>query len=68
MSPSGPTPPSARPRRGGVRLSARNFPEQYLRHYQAQLRLATPGGAHTWDDPALFTEDTTWAVDAPWAP
>ncbi|MFJ4467888.1 AbfB domain-containing protein [Streptomyces sp. NPDC089424] len=53
---------------GGVRLSAYNFPEQYLRHYDAQLWLATPGGTHTWDTPALFTEDTTWTVEAPWAP
>ncbi|MFJ4753998.1 AbfB domain-containing protein [Streptomyces sp. NPDC088763] len=53
---------------GGVRLSAYNFPEQYLRHYNAELWLATPGGTQTWDNPALFTEDTTWAVEAPWAP
>ncbi|MEU6533648.1 AbfB domain-containing protein [Streptomyces sp. NPDC046928] len=53
---------------GGVRLSAYNFPEQYLRHYNAELWLATPGGTHTWDNPALFTQDTTWAVEAPWAP
>lgn len=53
---------------GGVRLSAYNFPEQYLRHYNAELWLATPGGTHTWDNPALFTEDTTWAVEGPWAP
>jgi hypothetical protein len=53
---------------GGIRLSAYNFPEQYLRHYDAALWLATPGGAHTWDAPALFAEDTTWAVESPWAP
>ncbi|MFC9961933.1 AbfB domain-containing protein [Streptomyces nigra] len=53
---------------GGVRLSAYNFPEQYLRHYDAELWLATPGGTHTWDNAALFTQDTTWAVEAPWAP
>jgi hypothetical protein len=53
---------------GGVRLSAYNFPEQYLRHYNAELWLATPGGTHAWDNPALFAEDTTWAVEAPWAP
>ena len=53
---------------GGVRLSAYNFPEQYLRHYNAELWLATPGGTHTWDNAALFTQDTTWAVEAPWAP
>ncbi|MET9559726.1 AbfB domain-containing protein [Streptomyces tauricus] len=53
---------------GGVRLSASNFPEQYLRHYDAELWLATPGGSHAWDNPASFTEDTTWAVETPWAP
>ncbi|MFE5812772.1 AbfB domain-containing protein [Streptomyces sp. NPDC056479] len=53
---------------GGVRLSAYNYPEQYLRHYNAELWLATPGGTHTWDNSALFTEDTTWAVESPWAP
>ncbi|MFF8035521.1 MULTISPECIES: AbfB domain-containing protein [unclassified Streptomyces] len=53
---------------GGVRLSAYNFPEQYLRHHDSELWLATPGGTHAWDSPALFTEDTTWAVEAPWAP
>ncbi|SDD90265.1 glycoside hydrolase family 2 [Streptomyces prasinopilosus] len=53
---------------GAVRLSAHNFPGQYLRHYDARLWLATPGGTHAWDSPALFTEDTTWTVAAPWAP
>lgn len=53
---------------GAVRLSAHNFPEQYLRHYDAQLWLATPGGTHAWDSPVLFAEDTTWTVAAPWAP
>ncbi|MGW0581844.1 AbfB domain-containing protein [Streptomyces sp. NPDC002920] len=53
---------------GGVRLSAANYPLQYLRHIDAALWLARLGGTHAWDDPAFFTEDTTWAVDAPWAP
>ncbi|MFE5512407.1 AbfB domain-containing protein [Streptomyces sp. NPDC056529] len=53
---------------GGVRLSAANFPGQYLRHYNSEVWLATPGGSHTWDNPNRFTEDTTWAVEAPWAP
>ncbi|MET8116339.1 AbfB domain-containing protein [Streptomyces prasinus] len=53
---------------GAVRLSAHNFPGQYLRHYDAQVWLATPGGTHAWDSPALFAEDTTWTVAAPWAP
>ncbi|CAL9636722.1 AbfB domain-containing protein [Streptomyces sp. enrichment culture] len=53
---------------GGVRLSAHNFPGQYLRHYGAELWLAVPGGTRAWDSPAHFTEDTTWAVEGPWAP
>lgn len=53
---------------GGVRLSASNFPGQYLRHYNSEVWLATPGGSHAWDNPNRFTEDTTWAVEAPWAP
>lgn len=53
---------------GGVRLSAANHPGQFLRHYRAEMWLATPGGAHEWDNPASFTEDTTWAVTDPWAP
>lgn len=53
---------------GGVRLSAYNFPGQYLRHYDAELWLAVPGGSRAYDSPALFTEDTTWAVEAPWTP
>ncbi len=53
---------------GGARLSAYNVPEQYLRHYSAESWLATPGGTHTLANPALFTEDTTWSVDAARAP
>lgn len=53
---------------GGVRLTAWNFPGQYLRHYNAELWLATPGGANPYDGAGLFVQDTTWSVDAPWAP
>lgn len=53
---------------GGVRFSAANYPGSYIRHINAEVWLATPGGGHTWDNPATFTEDTTWAVDPPWAP
>lgn len=47
----------------GVRL-----PRQYLRHINAELWLAQQGGTHTWDNPASFVPDTTWAISAPWAP
>ncbi len=52
----------------GVRMSAAGFPGQYLRHINAELWLAQSGGTHTWDNPAGFTEDTTWAIEPPWAP
>ncbi|MER8069363.1 AbfB domain-containing protein [Streptomyces sp. NPDC094034] len=53
---------------GGVRLSSANLPGSYIRHINSEVWLATPGGPHAWDNPATFTEDTTWAVEAPWAP
>ncbi|MET8446093.1 AbfB domain-containing protein [Streptomyces sp. NPDC005209] len=52
---------------GGIRLAASDFPGQYLRHINAELWLARSGGTHAWDNPNSFTEDTTWAVEAPWA-
>ncbi|MFD7713221.1 AbfB domain-containing protein [Streptomyces sp. NPDC059786] len=53
---------------GGVRLSSYNYPGQYLRHINSEVWLATPGGAHDWDNPASFTADTVWAVEGAWAP
>ncbi|MFJ8001029.1 AbfB domain-containing protein [Streptomyces sp. NPDC096310] len=53
---------------GGIRLSAANFPRQYLRHINAELWLAQQGGTHAWDSPAGLVPDTTWVITAPWAP
>jgi hypothetical protein len=53
---------------GGVKFSAYNFPGQYLRHYNAELWLATPGGNAAYDADPSFDADTTWAIEAPWAP
>lgn len=52
----------------GVRLSAYNIPGQYLRHYDAGLWPAVPGGTRAWDNPHRFTADTTWTVEGPRAP
>ncbi|GAA3630382.1 hypothetical protein GCM10022223_55120 [Kineosporia mesophila] len=52
----------------GVKLSSWNYPGQYLRHYNAELWLATPGGNSAYDADPSFDADTTWAVEAPWAP
>ena len=49
-------------------MSAAGFPGQYLRHINAELWLAQSGSTHSWDNPAGFTEDTTWAIEPPWAP
>ncbi|WEH38456.1 AbfB domain-containing protein [Streptomyces sp. AM 2-1-1] len=53
---------------GGVRLSSVNLPGSFMRHINSEVWLATPGGGNAWDNAAAFTEDTTWSVDAPWAP
>lgn len=53
---------------GGVRFTSANLPGSYLRHIDSEVWLATPGGGRAFDSPAFFAEDTTWAVDAPWAP
>ncbi|WP_041998352.1 AbfB domain-containing protein [Streptomyces sp. AcH 505] len=53
---------------GGVRFEASGFPGSYLRHINSEVWLATAGGSHAWDNPASFEADTTWSVDAPWAP
>lgn len=56
------------PGSNGARFMAKEFPGQYLRHYDSQVYLAVPGGAREGDQPTLFTEDTTWEIVDPWAP
>ena len=59
----------AHPGSGGVRLTALAYPDRYLRHIDSQVWIATQGGANPWDgNPGSFLADTTWSVDAPWAP
>ncbi|MFK0191592.1 AbfB domain-containing protein [Kitasatospora sp. NPDC090308] len=59
----------ARPGTGGVRLTAYNYPDRYLRHFDSQVWIATYGGGNPWDgNTPSFVADTTWSVDAPWAP
>ncbi|WP_245651894.1 AbfB domain-containing protein [Streptosporangium amethystogenes] len=53
---------------GALRLSSYNIPGTYLRHIGAEVYIASNGGSHTWDNPASYLADTTWAVSAPWAP
>ncbi|MFD4636322.1 AbfB domain-containing protein [Lentzea sp. NPDC058436] len=48
---------------GTVRLRAHNAPDRSLRHYASAVHIASPGGTNPFDDPALHTADTTWAVE-----
>ncbi|MGW4458106.1 AbfB domain-containing protein [Streptomyces albidoflavus] len=56
------------PGEGGVRLSSLNMSGSYLRHYDSEVWLSTPGGKQPYDTLSNFTADTTWALEAPWAP
>ncbi|MGW9406888.1 AbfB domain-containing protein [Streptomyces diastaticus] len=56
------------PGEGGVRLSSLNMSGSYLRHHDSEVWLATPGGKQPYDTLSKFTADTTWALEAPWAP
>ena len=59
----------AHPGSGGVRLTALAYPDRYLRHIDSAVWIATEGGPNAWDgNPGTFVADTTWSVDAPWAP
>ncbi len=51
-----------------IRFAASNFPSSYLRHINGEVWLATPGGPHWWDNPNLFTVDSTWAAVPPAVP
>jgi hypothetical protein len=44
----------------GVRLRSFNFPDRYVRHYNAVGYIAAPGGATPSDAPASFDADTAW--------
>ncbi len=57
----------AQPASGGVSLASVNI-EGNVRHFAEEVWVASEGGGHTWDAPASYTADTTWAVVAPWAP
>ncbi|WDV34627.1 hypothetical protein OIM90_09095 [Streptomyces sp. AD16] len=39
-----------------------------LRHYDSEVWLSAPGGKQPYDTLSNFTADTTWALEAPWAP
>lgn len=58
----------AQPGTGGVRLESVNELGTNIRHYQEEVWVASNGGAHTYDNPASYSQDVSWAVGSPWAP
>ncbi|GAB7052987.1 AbfB domain-containing protein [Catenuloplanes indicus] len=56
----------AEPGTGGVTLRSYNMAGHAVRHYSAQVWIATSGGPHTPQDAAAgFPADTTWRIAAP---
>jgi hypothetical protein len=58
----------AQPGNGGVRLESVNELGTNIRHYAEEVWVASNGGAHTYDNPASYNQDVSWAVSSPWTP
>ncbi|OLF09997.1 AbfB domain-containing protein [Actinophytocola xanthii] len=53
---------------GTVRLASLNELGTSMRHFAEEVWVASNGGAHAYDNPASYGADTSWSVDAAWAP
>jgi hypothetical protein len=53
---------------GSVRLASINELGTNMRHYNAEVWVASSGGAHTYDNATSYAADVSWSVVAPWAP
>ncbi len=53
----------------GISLRSYNYPDHYLRHYDSELWLSGAGTVgEDYDTAENYDHDTSWAVEAPWAP
>ena len=43
-------------------------PTKYIRHYFGKVYIASDGGTNPWDSAALWADDTSFIVGAPWSP
>lgn len=50
----------------GLSLSAYNFPDHYVRHWQGELYIATSGGPEPWERTASWTDDVSWLPRPGW--
>jgi Alpha-L-arabinofuranosidase B (ABFB) domain/Glycosyl hydrolases family 2, sugar binding domain/Glycosyl hydrolases family 2 len=53
---------------GNVTLASYNIGRTNVRHYAAEVWIASNGGPHSYDTEANYDADVSWAVSAPWAP
>jgi hypothetical protein len=53
---------------GSVRLASINELGASMRHFNAEVWVASSGGAHPYDNPGSYDADTSWAVAAAWTP
>ncbi|CAM4012608.1 AbfB domain-containing protein [Kibdelosporangium persicum] len=51
-----------------VRLASINELGTNVRHYNAEVWVASSGGAHTYDNPSSYAADVSWRSTAPWTP
>jgi hypothetical protein len=51
----------------GTSFQSVNYPTKYIRHFDYTGYIASDGGSNAWDSATLWTDDTSWAVSAPWA-
>ena len=58
----------AQPGPGGVKLASVNELDTNMRHYAEEVWVASNGGAHTYDSPSSYDQDTTWSVSTAWTP
>ncbi|MFF8408690.1 AbfB domain-containing protein [Streptomyces omiyaensis] len=60
----------ARPGLGGtgVTFESLNVPGSFLRHFESAVYLASGSGSAGADRPQTLTADSSWSLEAPWAP
>ncbi|MYV71157.1 beta-galactosidase [Streptomyces sp. SID2131] len=60
----------ARPGVGGtgVTFESLNVPGAYLRHFDSAVSIASGAGSGGFDRPQTLTADSSWTLEAPWAP
>jgi len=53
---------------GSVTLASLNVGGTNIRHYAAEVWIASNGGPHIYDAEASYDADVSWQVSPPWAP